>query len=79
MLCGSQDLNRYSNLTKNSIKKALYSQLNNHFYDSNRFGRECKYFKGNSSLEITGSKMVINSTDNVVSLYDMNTLELNQP
>ena len=42
------------------------------------FNEDNKLCNGNTSIQVKGCKMLVNSKDNVISLYDMNNI-YNQP
>ena len=48
----------------------LYGSVDNAYF-SKTFGDPCKASRGCSSLVIRKSKMLVNSLDNLVNLYDI--------
>lgn len=58
-------------------KEMFYGSVDNQYYSKN-FGDTCSANKGCSSIVIKKNKMVVNSLDNMVNLYDMQDI-LNQP
>jgi hypothetical protein len=51
-------------------KEMFYGSVDNQYYSKN-FGDTCSANKGCSSIVIKKNKMVVNSLDNMVNLYDM--------
>jgi hypothetical protein len=47
-------------------------------YFRKQYGDPCGSSKGNSSIVVRQSKMVVNSLDNIINLYDLNEI-LNVP
>ena len=58
-----------SNMTSGHVDNAYYKKL---------FGDSCSSTKGSSSVCIKGYRMVVNSLDNMICLYDLQDI-LNQP
>ena len=58
---------------KSGEKADLQFQLNSSFF-TKKLGDSYKTHKGNSSIVIRDFKMLINSVDNQLSLYNMNNI-----
>lgn len=51
-------------------KEMFYGSVDNQYYQKN-FGDTCNSNKGCSSIVIKKNRMLVNSLDNMVNLYDM--------
>jgi hypothetical protein len=57
--------------------KMFQGSVDNYYYKKS-FGDTCSSSKGCSSIVIRKNKMLVNSLDNIINLYDMNEI-LNAP
>jgi hypothetical protein len=57
--------------------KMLQGSVDNYYYKKS-FGDSCSSSKGCSSIVIRKNKMLVNSLDNIINMYDMNEI-LNSP
>lgn len=76
-LSSNIELSDLSNGRNSSKNKMFQGGVDNNYYRKN-FGDSCGSSKGNSSIVVSQSKMVINSLDNIINLYDLNEI-LNVP